>query len=51
MPMSGNQITKLGDLIIEKSNHTEVKGIFENFQAGSKYSEYNKMSKLDVRLG
>ncbi|MBL7147786.1 MAG: hypothetical protein ISS82_03100 [Nanoarchaeota archaeon] len=41
---------KLGDLIINKSNNIEVKGIFESFQAGSQYSEYQKMKDiLDVK--
>jgi len=40
---------KLGDLIIEKSKNVSVKGIFENFQANSKYSEYNKMKELNVK--
>jgi phosphatidylserine/phosphatidylglycerophosphate/cardiolipin synthase-like enzyme len=39
---------KLGDLIIEKSNEVEVKGIFENFQSSTEYSELNKMKKLKV---
>ena len=39
---------KLGDLIIEKSNEVAVKGIFENFQSGSKYSELNKMGNMDI---
>lgn len=37
---------KLGDLIINKSKTIEVKGIFENFQAGSQYSEYQKMKDI-----
>ena len=39
---------KLGDLIIEKSNEVEVKGIFENFQSSTEYSELNKMKNLNV---
>jgi len=39
---------KLGDLIIEKSNEVEVKGIFENFQSSTQYSELNKMKNLNV---
>jgi len=39
---------KLGDLIIEKSKDIEVKGIFENFQSSTEYSELNKMKKLSV---
>lgn len=37
---------RLGDLIINKSNNIEVKGVFENFQAGSQYSEYQKMKDI-----
>ena len=40
---------KLGDLIIEKSKNVSVKGIFENFQANSEFSEYNKMKELNVK--
>src|SRR3989344_1302907 len=39
---------KLGDLIVDKSDEVEVKGIFENFQANTDYSELNKMKKLNV---
>src|SRR3989344_1204589 len=39
---------KLGDLIIKKSKDIEVKGIFENFQSSTEYSELNKMKKLSV---
>ena len=40
---------KLGDLIIEKSKNVTVKGIFENFQANSEFSEYKKMKELNVK--
>ena len=40
---------KLGDLIIEKSKNVSVKGIFENFQANSEFSEYKKMKELNVK--
>ncbi|MBS3150505.1 hypothetical protein J4425_01730 [Candidatus Woesearchaeota archaeon] len=39
---------KIGNLIIEKSDQLDVKGIFENFQSSSKYSELGKMKGLDV---
>ncbi len=42
---------KLGDLIINKSKDVEIKGIFEKFQSGSQYSQYQKMKNiLNVKL-
>jgi len=41
---------KLGDLIIDKSKNVSVKGIFENFQAKSKYSEYNKIKEVGLNV-
>ena len=41
---------KIGDLIIKKSNTTEVKGIFEKTQATTEYSEYNKMKETSLNV-
>mgnify|MGYP001576036752 CR=1 FL=1 len=41
---------KIGDLIIKKSNITEVKGIFEKTQATTEYSEYNKMKDANLNV-
>ena len=41
---------KLGDLIIEKSKDVEVKGVFDNLQATTEYSEYNKMKELNLSV-
>tara|TARA_Y100000034_G_scaffold136745_1_gene215386 strand:- start:1516 stop:2499 length:984 start_codon:yes stop_codon:yes gene_type:complete len=40
----------LGDLIVEKSKEVEVKGIFDNTQAGSEYSEYHKMIEAGLNV-
>jgi len=41
---------KLGDLIIEKSNETEVRGIFEKTQSTTSFSEYPKMVKAGLKV-
>jgi len=41
---------KLGDLIIEKSNETEVKGIFEKTQSTTSFSEYPKMIEKNLNV-
>ena len=41
---------KLGDLIIEKSKDVEIKGIFDNTQATTEYSEYNKMKEANLNV-
>src|SRR3989344_5513922 len=41
---------KLGDLVIKKSNETEVKGIFEKTQGTTEYSEYNNMKKAGLNV-
>ena len=42
---------KLGDLILNKSKDVEIMGVFEKFQSGSQYSQYQKMKDiLNVRL-
>ena len=41
---------RLGDLIIRKSNMTEVRGIFEKTQATTEYSEYNKMKEANLNV-